>query len=301
MPEGTGIRGVKVLDRLANESFEVRTRSVLDARGYRAGSAMPGNVRDQSAFQSIACNVLLDRAPPSACALAVAAPRPGAQMLFVVPRKSATWVGTIHLPCGPGETLPADAVVPESAIDQLVSEINSAMPGFGIGRANVRRVTAGYLPVEEPGTTRLTTSERIVDFSSQGGPAGCFGLQTIKFTTACVVAREAVDRVLPRSISRQPLRPTGAPESVPLPDGASSIVTNSEVARSGREADVARQLANCVRQEAVACIGDLVLRRPKWSTTECDLAAVSGTATRLLAMEGVKLPEKLHLPEDVQR
>ena len=141
---------------------------------------------------SLAFNLLLDVAPPFEGALAVSRPAPGAPVHFLVGSGGGLMAGTVHAPLA--EDAPAEP--PSRAqVRAFLEELEAALPGLGLGRADVRRVLWGRLPVSREGTTRLSRRPVLVDHGAHGGPDGLHSVSGVKFTTARRVAADLLARV----------------------------------------------------------------------------------------------------------
>jgi glycerol-3-phosphate dehydrogenase len=156
--DGGTVRGVVVQDGIAGDEMHLAAARVVNCAGPRVRElAARAGADDEALFRpSLAFNLLLDVALPRGHALAVAAPQPGAPMLFLVPQQGSVLAGTLHLP-RPAGTI--EAVPTEQEIVRYLELLNAAIPGLDAGLANVRRIFAGLLPANRTGSIELTKRE----------------------------------------------------------------------------------------------------------------------------------------------
>ncbi|MFQ5635827.1 MAG: FAD-dependent oxidoreductase [Gammaproteobacteria bacterium] len=265
---GEHIAGILAVDHDSGDKYEFRATTVLNATGpWNSSVAGRMHAQNPDGLQySMAWNVLLDRAPLSSHALAVAAPRPDSQTLFLCPWKGRLLAGTGHLArpmlnerAGPG----ADEIA------GFLGEINAAVPGLDLQARDVIRVLAGYLPARPGARHSLAVRETIVDHGLGGGPRGMFTVAGIKFTTARSVAEKALNMAFGQAdrssadLDADGWRCRKAP-------AASDFEGPDDIARD-------EQLRTLVRDEAVLHLDDLVLRRTAlWDTPEQALILAPG-------------------------
>jgi glycerol-3-phosphate dehydrogenase len=210
---------------------------------------------------SLAFNLLLDVSLPDGKALAVAAPRPKAPVLFLLPQPGALLAGTLHMPR-------ADDVVeatPTAAeIQHFLELLNAAVPGLGATPDRVRRVFAGLLPARAAGCAELATREVIFDHGAQGGVRGLYSVSGVKFTTAGEVARRTLARMGHAERRAEPI------SEMRLTRGT-DVLTDSRRLWTLDQAELGTFLRRIVKEESVHCLDDLVLRRSNWAVAETDL------------------------------
>lgn len=264
--ESGRVAGVQVRDRVRGGLYGLHARAVCNCAGPWVPAVAAAAGRDAGAAfpPSLAFNVLLDRDPPSRDAVAVTAGnRPGRPTYFVCPAGSGVLAGTVHLPWAGG---PDGAAPTPAAVAGFLDALNAAMPGFGARPEHVRRVLAGLLPAVRGGSARLARRPAIVQHVRSGGPAGLVSVIGVKFTTARLVARQALEALrafLPGTtavtagpgpaVRRLPLE---APPRLPL-----------------SEADI-RTVREIADEESVTTVDDLVFRRTNWALTAPDLEAL---------------------------
>jgi glycerol-3-phosphate dehydrogenase len=209
---------------------------------------------------SLAFNLLLDIDLSVDCALAVAAPQPGAPIMFLVPQSGALLAGTMHLPRPAGTT---QAKPTEAEIAACLAHLNQAIPGLGARTGNVRRVLAGLLPATRFGSAKLARREVICDHGAEGGLAGLYTVSGTKFTTANEVAKRVI-ATMGGTADQQP--PTGRlPLSIDTP-----VMTNASSLSRLDSASLRDAVRRVIAGESVQCLDDLVLRRANWGLLQAD-------------------------------
>ena len=270
---GNAARGIRVRDRISGLEHSIVARAVVNCAGpqVRRFARRTGRDGERIFRPSLAFNMLLDLALPIEGALAVAPPRPGAAVLFVVPQHGTLLVGTRHLP-RPVET--TEAVVTEAEILEVLVELNQAIPGLNASLANVRRVFAGLLPATVAGGSTLVKREVLLDHGKAGGVKRLYSVSGVKFTTAQDVGHQMLAMIGMGGV--------GADDVSQLPLSLATELLIS--ARKFLEADpkIAQSaLQRVIEEEAVHCQEDLTLRRTNWATTEADLGLVRSRIAQL--------------------
>jgi hypothetical protein len=186
--EGGRVAGLTVADRETGERFEVRAGAVANCAGPWVRSLARRFDRDApELFEPLlAFNLLLDREPPSPAALAVAAPRPGAQTWFLVPCEGKLLAGTAYAPAA-GEAGPDG-----ERIGGFLRDLNAAAPGLAFRPEEIVRVLWGRLPAVRKGATVPASRPVILDHVSHHGPRGLVSVSGVKLTTARAVARKSL-------------------------------------------------------------------------------------------------------------
>jgi glycerol-3-phosphate dehydrogenase len=103
-------------------------------------------------------------------------------------------IGTWHIPWNE----PADAFrLNDAIIQDFIDEINSAHPPLRLTLDDVRHVTWGFLPVNKEDAhrehIRLTRDGVLIDHEKKDNLAGLVSALGVKYTTARMVAEEAID------------------------------------------------------------------------------------------------------------
>jgi glycerol-3-phosphate dehydrogenase len=255
------VAGVTAMDRTNGQRLELQAAMVVNcagpwARGLaaRCDRDLPELLRPVLAF-----NLLLDCAPMSMAALAVAAPGRGAQTWFLLPWKERLLAGTFYVPASAGADL--DSGPDEPQIESFLAALNAALPpGAGLQRDQVRRVFWGWLPAEAEGSIIPAGQPVVHDHGAAGGPAGFFSVSGVKLTTSRAVAERVLARVFARRGERLPAsgwieRPAADP-----PLAAADLLRLAD-----RDRIAAREhVLGLVERQSVVHLDDLLLRRTDW-------------------------------------
>jgi len=259
--DGVRVAGVEAVDRCSGEVLEFRAPVVVNCAGPGARGLARRFDRDvpRLFLPSIAFNLLISRPAPSPFGVAVSPDHPGASTYFVRPWGEWTFAGTAHVPSGGG----ADAAGPPAArdVEKMIADLNAALPGWHVTTGDVRRVFWGLLPVDRPGTVRLSSRAVIHDHARDGGPLGLFSVSGVKFTTARRVAEVLLAVILRRvpGLRAGPVSPIERP--------APAAVPSASEFRSLLQADSAAAhsfVHRLMEAEAVITPDDLLLRRTDW-------------------------------------
>lgn len=247
-----GQLGVQAEDMLSGEAVAFTAGKVINCAGPWCREVASAFDKDHPPLcrKTLAFNLLLDVPPVSSEAVAVAPRRKGADMYFLVPWKGNTLAGTYHMVWdgSPGEPTP-----PEDAIEAYLSDLNEAVPGWGVGKDDIRRVYAGVLPALREGEPQMAHAPVTHDHGSAGGPAGLFSICGVKWTTA----RHVGEQLLRRVFSGKRLSQTN--------DKVAPLAMPATLADVGGMLESDQPLTpvfdRVVNEEAVCHLGDLLLRR----------------------------------------
>jgi glycerol-3-phosphate dehydrogenase len=184
------VLGVRVRDRVSHEEYELRAPLVVNASGPGGGLLTESGGREHAppTPRTLAWNLLLDIHPAFDEALAVAAPRRGAPVHFLVPWEGRLLAGTGHAPARED----AGCEVPVETLSGFIDDLDRALPGLGIRGDRVLRVYRGYLPGIREGSAELASRPAITDHGLGAGPHGLWSVEGVKFTTARRVADETI-------------------------------------------------------------------------------------------------------------
>lgn len=220
--QGVRFAGVAARDRLSGDTFEVRARATL----ITAGSALPTlfatfGLNDQPPPLVAAANVLVDRPARSH---AVAARGPSGRRLTAVPWAAHTLIGTFQ---SAGAVASSDAF--PISIQDMLAETNAAFPWLGISDTDVRLVHRGLVPAHvHENAAELLADSRLIHHRSRGA-TNVLSLVGVKFTTARLAARRAVDALIDEA-SLRVRSPTT--DIVPLPHATTDRLTPEADARA---------------------------------------------------------------------
>ncbi len=212
------VRGVRAKDLLTGEEMEIQAKIVLNTCGGWVDnllSRLKNSPPKQRFLLSTAMNLIINRKLVSEYAAGVTGrfefKRPdgkiyrGTRVLFATPWRNSTIVGTYHLPYSGN---PDNMHVTEKEIQDFLTEVNSAFPGYSIQREDVSFFHKGFLPMDglnsKTGEVELTKHYRIYDHASEDGVDGLVSVFGVKYTTARDVAERAVDFVFKKLGRRNP-------------------------------------------------------------------------------------------------
>ncbi len=188
---GSAVAGVRAIDRLTGESFEIQARVVLNAAGPWApelGARLAPSTRGRlCGLLSKAMNLVI--ASPLPGEHAVAGPA-GGRFLFVAPWRGCAIVGTSHDRHDGG----ADRLrLARREIDAFIDSVNAAFPALSLRAADIRLVHRGLLPASpHGGGARLETRSVVADHR-RDGIQGLISMLGVRYTTARETAQRAVD------------------------------------------------------------------------------------------------------------
>ena len=106
-------------------------------------------------------------------------------------------IGTYHIPW---RDAPHTFKLTETLIQEFLDQINSAHPPRKLYLEDVQHITWGFLPVNKAGANkqpvRLTRDGVVIDHQKKDGISGLISVLGVKYTTARLVAEQAVDLVV---------------------------------------------------------------------------------------------------------
>ena len=196
---GEAAVGARVRDLLGDAVVDVRARCVLNAAGPWAEEV----AREAGGGPPLAfargCNVIVRCTPPRS---AIAVPDHTGRMLFAVPFRGLTLLGTRYSAVLPGAATLADDV------SALLESFRRAAPELSVNENGVTRVHAGALPLTTGGSpddpaASLSDSNVVIDHGRAGGARGLVSLVGVKWTTGRSAALRAL-RVAERTIGPSP-------------------------------------------------------------------------------------------------
>ena len=295
------------------DRFDIRARAVLNAAGPWA--VRFASAPDAPAFPAIrSCNVIVSR-PPERVAAAV--PAAVGRLLFTVPWREHTIVGTTQTAQNQPSLSPADV---EGDARSLIAQLNAALPSLGLGEEEVTFVHAGVLPGTSPAPGRLanTPADRpvLIDHAAEGR-RGLVTMAGVKWTTARRVAELAIDmcgrhlgmprttpaipRMLRAARRMSPARVLGTPDAVSPDVGARLYAMYgpyaSEVLAIARAepalarplaegtATIGAEIAHAARHEMAHTLEDAVLRRTELGSARYPGNAAVSAAAAILGKE----------------
>jgi glycerol-3-phosphate dehydrogenase len=225
--------------------------------------------------KSLAFNLLLDRPAPADAALAVAPRTKNARTYFLVPWKGKLLAGTYHMTYAGS---PDNPTPPDPDVDAFLNDLNTAIPNFDASRDQILRIYAGLLPAIAPDNPNMAHKSILYDHHRHAGPAGCFTLSGVKYTTARLVADHAITRIFPHKA-----RPLTADTLGPAPNQHAHL-TDITALLHRDDAALLDLLQHLASDESALHVDDLILRRMDGAYTPRDIAALTALASRALSL-----------------
>lgn len=226
--QGDKVAGLRVVDALSGDSFDVRARLVVNAAGpwidqvrsfLNHGQPRPElrlaraiNVITRPLFKEFAVGIPGDNGYQDSVSVA----RKKSSFLFVAPWRDRSIIGTIYAPYS-GDP---EAFHPSQRdLQAVLNAFNQAYPPAGLSEKDVTFVHAGLLPMtgERPGSGAVDLMKhfRLYDQQTEGIP-GLISVIGVKYTTARDVAQRVVDRAFEL---RGQTSPVSRSASMPLVGG----------------------------------------------------------------------------------
>jgi glycerol-3-phosphate dehydrogenase len=220
--EGGRVAGVRVEDRLTNESFTIRATVVVNAAGPWAAGLLEGlpeaNQGAPPPRLSRAMNIVTRKiVDQHACGGLV-----NGRFLFMVPWRNVSMVGTSH----DAHDGTADQLkVSRWDLEAFLKDARVAFPHANLTASDVRLIHRGLLPMisGQGSSVRLVKESRVVDHAKYGLP-GLVSMFGVRYTTARQTAEEAVDTVF-RVMGHQTPPPCRTAET-PLQGGSINHMDN---------------------------------------------------------------------------
>ena len=197
---GNRVVGVQATDVFSGEMFEIHSKVILNCTGAWVSDLL-GKENQQisvgSAYEpSIAMNLVVNGVWPGlAAGLPARAPgKKKSQIFFIVPWRHQTIIGTWHLPwSGP----PEEFQLSKEILEDFLEAVNNAHPFLDLQLNDIHHVQLGFLPAYQTpinkSSVKLVRDGRSIDHEKEDGISGIISLIGVKYTTARLVSREAVD------------------------------------------------------------------------------------------------------------
>lgn len=196
---GNRITGAQVRDTQSGKVFDIESRVVINCAGAWIDSLLEKVSLCSDYATSVAMNVIVKPVWSDVAAGLPSQPVDGRrpQILFFVPWRNKTIIGTWHIPWNEA----ADTFILKDAIVQdFLDEINSTHAQLNLSMEDVQHVTWGFLPVNKKDahkkTVKLTRDGVVIDHEKRDGISALISVLGVKYTTAREVAEKAIDLVL---------------------------------------------------------------------------------------------------------
>lgn len=260
--EAGRVTGARLCDRLTGSEAELRAAVTLSCTGAWGGRIAGPHLGGATVFPDFlrATNLFVDREIGQLGIGAVSRSRSdavvdrGGRMYFLTPWQGRTLIGTHEAP-GQDEA--------HTEVDEFLEELALACPSLRLTRGDVIRVYQGWIPADiddSAGEAQRRTRGTLLDHSGQG-LGGLITLAGVKYTTARLIAEQAVDRAalqLERTVPPSPSYATDLPVGPPIAD--------PDPGASDEEA-ITALLRHSAKAEMAISLEDVTERRTLWAET----------------------------------
>jgi len=201
--------GIEAKDELTDETFEIRGKIVLNTSGpwvNQIKNWMSSNEKNEKVKLSWAMNIITKKIFDNYAAGVSGRMKiqengqlvdKGSKVYFITPWRNFSLIGTVHKPYNDE---PNEFRIKESYINDLLRDINEALPGNKLNREDIHFFYGGLLPMDRPnpknGEVVLTKHYNLLDHSKSDGIDGAVSVVGVKYTTARDVSTKAVDLVM---------------------------------------------------------------------------------------------------------
>ena len=200
------VRGASVQDRLSGERFEFTADLVINAAGPWVQELNDGipSLKLPHKLTGFSRGVhLVTRQIQAEYALALATKKQsdalldrGGRHFFIIPWRGCSLIGTTNVPFDGNLD---EARVTEKDVADFLADINAALPGLALTRADVRYAFTGLYPLVaseiKADTYQGTGDYQVVDHA-KSGVGGMLTVLGAKFTTARLVAEKGIDAAM---------------------------------------------------------------------------------------------------------
>jgi glycerol-3-phosphate dehydrogenase len=196
LQKGNRVTGVKAKDMRSGQVFEIQSKVAVNCAGAWIDSLLEKVSLHSEYAASVAMNLIVDQVWSDVAAGLPSQPKDGRlpQILFFVPWRDKTMIGTWHIPWN---AAPDQFRLTDEILQDFLDEINSAHPPLQLTLDDVQHVTWGFLPVNKEDAhrqqVRLTRDGVVMDHQNKDNIAGLISVLGVKYTTARAVAEKAID------------------------------------------------------------------------------------------------------------
>ena len=190
------IIGVRAKDFQTGQIFDIQSRLVINCAGAWMDCLLEKAALHSEYATSVAMNVIVNQVWSEVAVGLTSQPVNGKppQVLFIVPWRNKSMIGTCHIPW---RDAPNTFKLNEAMVQEFLDQINSAHPPLKLSLEDVRHVTWGFLPINKADANkqpvRLTRDGLVIDHQKKDGISGLISILGVKYTTARVVAEQAMD------------------------------------------------------------------------------------------------------------
>jgi glycerol-3-phosphate dehydrogenase len=196
LQQGDRIIGVRAKDLQTGQFFDIQSKLVINCAGGWMDCLLEKAGLHSEYATSVAMNVIVNQVWSEVAVGLTSQPVNGKppQALFIVPWRNKSMIGTCHIPW---QDAPHNFRLNEAMVQEFLDQINSAHPPLKLSLADVQHVTWGFLPVDKADANkqpvRLTRDGVVIDHQKKDGISGLISILGVKYTTARVVAEQAMD------------------------------------------------------------------------------------------------------------
>jgi glycerol-3-phosphate dehydrogenase len=200
---GSQITGVQAKDRMTDEVFTVKAKSVINAAGPWIMETLKfsGKPFTQKVYASKAFS-LLTRPLTNKYALTFpiramyedrqAVIDKKSSLSFAIPWRGSSLIGSLHLPC---DDNPANVTITEDEIQTYIELINEGYPAAKLRREDVRHVLWGIVPADAANSAAPLKHYQLFDHSEDSKLSNLISVVGVKYTTARDVAEKAINLI----------------------------------------------------------------------------------------------------------
>jgi len=190
------IIGVRAKDFQTGQIFDIQSKLVINCAGAWMDCLLEKAALHSEYAVSIAMNVIVNQVWSDVAVGLTSQPVNGKppQVLFIVPWRNKSMIGTCHIPWQDG---PDAFMLNNVMVQEFLDQINSAYLPLKLSLEDVRHITWGFLPVGKADANKqhvnLTRDGVVIDHQKKNGISGLISVLGVKYTTARVVAEQAMD------------------------------------------------------------------------------------------------------------
>ena len=190
------ILGVRAKDFQTGQIFDIQSKLVINCAGAWVDCLLEKAALHSEYATSVAMNVIVNQVWSDVAVGLNSQPVHGKppQALFVVPWRNKSMIGTCHIPW---RNAPHTFKLNEAMVQEFLDQINSAHLPRKFSLEDVQHVNWGFLPVNKADASkqpvRLTRDGAVIDHQKKDGISGLISVLGVKYSTARVVAEQAMD------------------------------------------------------------------------------------------------------------
>ena len=190
------IIGVRARDFQTGQIFDIQSKLVINCAGAWMDCLLEKAAIHSEYATSVAMNVIVKQVWSEVAVGLTSQPVNGnpPQVLFIVPWRNKSMIGTCHIPW---QAAPHTFKLNDAMVQEFLDQINSAHPSLKLSLEDILHVNWGFLPVSKADANkqpvRLTRDGVVIDHQKKDGMSGLISILGVKYTTARLVAEQAMD------------------------------------------------------------------------------------------------------------